>query len=67
MAQEYAKGVCPECGRTVSGRAIGPEEAAADRQFVALGPHNREEHGHTRHPVECLTRGGRRVVPRLRD
>jgi hypothetical protein len=67
MAQEYAKGVCPECGRTISGRATGPEKAAADRGFVALGPHNREEHGRTRHPVVCLSRGGRRVVPRIRD
>ena len=65
-AQEYAKGVCPECGRVISGRAVGPEEAAADRKFVALGPHNREEHGRTRHPAECLARGGRRVVPRIR-
>jgi hypothetical protein len=62
-AQEYAKGVCPECGRTVSGRAIGPEQDAADRRFVALGPHNRQQF--SRHPVECLTRGGRRVVPRV--
>jgi hypothetical protein len=66
MAQERAKGECPECGRVVSGRAIGPEEDAADRRFVALGPHNREERGRTRHPVECLSRGGRRVVPRIR-
>ena len=66
-ATERAKGRRPEYGRIVSGRAIGPEDAAADRQFVALGPHNREEHGRTRHPTECLTRGGRRVVPRLRD
>jgi hypothetical protein len=66
-ATERAKGECPECGRIVSGRAIGPEPDHADRKFVALGPHNREEHGRTRHPTECLTRGGRRVVPRIRD
>lgn len=64
---QRAKGRCPECGRTVSGRATGPEEDAADRRFVALGPHNREERGRTRHPAECLARGGRRVVPRIRD
>jgi hypothetical protein len=58
-----AKGVCPECGRTVSGRAVGPEEDAADRRFVALGPHNRQEF--SRRPVVCLSRGARRVVPRV--
>jgi hypothetical protein len=58
-----AKGVCPECGRTVSGRAVGPGEDAADRRFVALGPHNRERNA--RHPAVCLSRGGRRVVPRV--
>jgi hypothetical protein len=63
-AQEYAKGVCPECGRTISGRAAGIEYAHADRRFVILRPHNREEAA--RHPVECLARGARRVVPRIR-
>jgi hypothetical protein len=64
-AQEYAKGVCPDCGRTISGRAAGIEANHADRRFVILRPHNREET--SRHPVECLTRGGRRVVPRVVD
>jgi hypothetical protein len=65
MACQRAKGVCPECGRVVSGRATGPESEAADRRFVALGPHNRERDA--RRPVACLTRGGRRVVPRIRE
>jgi hypothetical protein len=60
-----AKGTCPECGRTVSGRAVGPEPDHAARRFVALTPHNREPDA--RHPVACLSRGGRRVVPRIRD
>ncbi len=63
-AQERAKGACPECGRTVSGRAVGPEPEAADRRLVALGPHNRQRYA--RRPVPCLTRGGRRVVERIR-
>jgi hypothetical protein len=62
-AQERAKGVCPECGRTVSGRATGPEPEAADRGFVALGPHNRVRF--SRRPAVCLSRGARRVVPRV--
>jgi hypothetical protein len=62
-AQERAKGRCPECGRIVSGRAIGPEADAADRRFVALGPHNRQQF--SRRPAVCLSRGGRRVVPRV--
>jgi predicted Fe-S protein YdhL (DUF1289 family) len=64
-AQEYAKGVCPDCGRTVSGRATGIEYDHGDRRFVLLRPHNRAERA--RHPVVCLSRGGRRVVPRVRD
>ena len=64
---QRAKGRCPECGRIISGRAVGIEYDHGDRRFVALRPHNREEHGRTRHPVECLGRGGRRVVARIRD
>jgi hypothetical protein len=64
-AQQYAKGVCPDCGRVISGRAVGIEYDHADRRFVALRPHNRERGA--RHPVECLARAGRRVVPRIRD
>jgi hypothetical protein len=64
-AQEYAKGRCPDCGRVISGRATGIEADHGDRRFVILRPHNREET--SRHPVECLARGGRRVVPRIRD
>ena len=56
-AQERAKGVCPECGRTVSGRAEGPERLAADRRFVALAPHTRGRQGHHR--------DGYRKVPRV--
>jgi hypothetical protein len=63
--KERAKGVCPDCGRTISGRAEGPERLAADRRFVALSPHKRAEF--SRHPVVCLSRGGRRVVPRIRE
>jgi hypothetical protein len=58
-----AKGVCPECGRTIPGRAVGPEEDAAARRFVALGPHNRQQF--SRRPAVCLSRGARRVVPRI--
>jgi hypothetical protein len=60
-----ARGVCPECGRTISGRAVGIEKAHADRRFVALQPHTRARQGHHR-DVVCLARGGRRVVPRIR-
>jgi hypothetical protein len=66
MAQEYAKGVCPECRRTISGRATGIEKAHADRRFVALQPHTRARNGHGR-DVVCLAKGARRVVPRIRD
>ena len=64
-AQERAKGRCPDCGRVISGRATGIEYDHADRRFVELRPHNRERGA--RHPVECLARGGLRVVPRIRD
>ena len=60
----YAKGVCPDCGRTISGRAVGIEAAHADRRFVALAPHTRARNGHGR-DEQCLTRGGYRVVPRV--
>lgn len=63
-AQELAKGRCPECGRVISGRATGIEAEHADRRFVALRPHNRQRSG--RNPVVCLSRGARRVVPRIR-
>ena len=62
-AQEYAKGVCPDCGRVISGRATGIEYDHADRRWVILRPHNREERA--ARPVACLTRGSRRVVPRV--
>jgi hypothetical protein len=63
--QVRAKGVCPDCGRTISGRAVGIEAAAADRRFVALAPHKR---GTThRRDEPCLSRGGYRVVPRVRE
>jgi hypothetical protein len=65
-AQERAKGICPECGRTVSGRAEGPEPRAADRRFVSLAPHTRSRQGHGR-DEQCLSRGARRVVPRVLD
>ena len=64
-AQERAKGVCPDCGRTISGRATGIEASHGDRRFVILRPHNREEI--SRHPAVCLAKGARRVVPRIRD
>jgi hypothetical protein len=58
-----AKGRCPDCGRVISGRAVGIQRAAADRKFVALSPHVRAA---TRRRNEaCLTRGGYRVVPRI--
>jgi hypothetical protein len=65
-AQERAKGRCPECGRTVSGRAEGPEPRAAGRRFVSLAPHTRTRQGHGR-DEQCLSRGARRVVPRVQD
>ena len=65
MVLEYAKGVCTECGRVISGRAEGIEADHADRRWVILRPHNRQEF--SRRPVVCLARGGRRVVPRIRD
>ena len=51
-----ARGVCPECGRVVSGRAVTPA-------LVDLAPHNRQRSA--RHPVVCLSRGARRRVPRV--
>jgi hypothetical protein len=63
-ALERAKGRCTECGRIISGRATGIEADHGDRRFVDLRPHNRQERA--RHPVVCLARGGRRVVPRIR-
>lgn len=56
-AQERAKGVCPECGRVISGRAAGPEAGRAGRRWVALAPYNREQYA--RYPVTCLMRGVR--------
>jgi len=60
-----AKGRCPECGRVISGRAVGIQRAATDRKFVDLSPHNRAESDGNKPGVPCLLRGGRRVVPRL--
>ena len=62
-AREYAKGVCPDCGRVISGRAVGIQRAAADRKFVALAPHVRDRNA--RRPVVCLAMGGYRRVPRI--
>jgi hypothetical protein len=59
-----AKGICPDCGRIISGRATGIERQAADRRFVLLAPHNRQAKAEP--PVTCLPFGARRVVPRLR-
>ena len=59
----HAKGRCPECGRVISGRAAGPEAEHADRRWVLLRPHNRDQT--TRHPVVCLSPGGYRKVPRV--
>ena len=64
-AREFAKGVCPDCGRVVPGRAAGIQRAAADRQFVILRPHNRERPAYR--PAVCLPPGGYRRVPRIRD
>ena len=63
-AQEYAKGICPSCGRLVSGRADGIEAAAGDRRFVVLRPHNRQRW--SRRPVVCLPPGPRLRVRRVR-
>jgi len=60
-----AKGRCPECERVISGRAVGVQRAAADREFVALSPHMRDEPDGNKRGVPCLSRGGRRVVPRI--
>jgi hypothetical protein len=62
-AQEYAKGICPDCGRTISGRAAGIEANHGDRRWVDLRPHNRQQSA--RRPVPCLARGGYRRVPRV--
>lgn len=42
-------------------RGSGPGED----HNVALGPHNRQQSA--RRPAVCLSRGARRVVPRIRD
>jgi hypothetical protein len=62
---QYAKGICPYCGRVVSGRADGIEAGAPDRRFVTLRPHNRQQF--SRRPVVCLSPGGYRRVPRIRE
>ena len=61
-----AKGRCPECGRVISGRAVGIEAGHADRRWVSLAPHTRTRQGHGR-DVPCLPPGGYRRVPRIRD
>ena len=63
-AQEYAKGICPDCGRKIAGRADGIEYEAADRRFVVLRPHNRHPRGRRR-PVVCLPPGGYSRVRRV--
>jgi hypothetical protein len=63
---ERARGRCPECSRVISGRAVGIQRAAADRKFVALSPHMRDEPDGNKRGVPCLARGGYRVVPRIR-
>ena len=68
MADQHgprAKGICPDCGRVISGKALGIERNAADRRWVALQPHDREKRA--KHPVTCLPFGGYRRVPRIRD
>ena len=60
-----AKGVCPDCGRVISGRAAGIEADRADRRFTVLRPHNRERDASR--PVACLPPGGYRRVPRIRE
>jgi hypothetical protein len=62
-----AKGRCPECGRIISGRAVGIQRDHADRKFVALSPHNRDVPDGNKPGVACLMRGGRRVVPRIAE
>jgi hypothetical protein len=52
------KGICPECGRVISGRAAGPA-------WVLLRSRSRDVTA--RHPVTCLARNGYRKVPRIRD
>jgi hypothetical protein len=63
MADPRAKGVCPECGRVISGHAVGIQRNHADRKFVVLRSHNREEFN-PRAGV-CLMPGGYRKVPRI--
>lgn len=57
-----AYGRCPDCGRTIIGRADGIERRPADRRFVLLRPHHRQPNG--KGPV-CLPLGGRKRVPRV--
>jgi predicted Fe-S protein YdhL (DUF1289 family) len=64
MAREYAKGICPGCGRIVPGRADGIEADPAARRWVVLRPHNRQRHA--RRPVVCLPPGGYSRVRRIR-
>jgi len=55
-------GVCPDCGRTVAGRADGIERATAEKRWVLLGAHTRKPSGRG---GQCLTRGARRRVPSI--
>ena len=63
----HARGRCPDCGRVLAGRAEGIERLAADRRWVILPAHVREPGIKPPRRVECLSRGTRRVVPRIPD
>lgn len=57
-AKERPKGICPECGRTISGRALG-------EHWVLLRSHNRTRG--TKQLTVCLSPGRYRMVARIRD
>jgi hypothetical protein len=61
--QTQARGVCPDCGRTIAGRAFGPEKDAANRKYVVLGPHTKTVN--QRHNTPCVVRGEFVKVPRV--
>lgn len=58
-----AFGQCPNCGRTVAGKACGPEKRAADRRWVRLQPHVRNPAA--RRTSWCLLPGEVLRVPRV--
>jgi len=53
-----ARGICPECGRVIAGRA-------SSLRWVILAPHTRTRSSGRHRGLPCLGMGGYRRVPRI--